>query len=285
MLSGGGARGIAHIGVIEELESRGFEIRSISGTSMGAVVGGIYALGKLQEYKHWLYKLDKLEVFKLIDFTLSSQGLIRGDRVFKKLKEFIPDKKIEELDIHYAATATDIINNKEVVFTKGSIYEAIRASIAIPTVITPVKKSNTLLVDGGLMNSIPIHHVKRTDGDILIVVFVNADIPVHRPAVSKKERDKKQSVYLEKIKQFQEQLNIIHPKRKDEKLGYFNLLNKSISLLTYHIAELTLEKYPPDMLIEVSHNACGLFDFYKAEELVEIGRYAAVRSLDKYYHK
>ncbi len=150
VLSGGGARGIAHIGVVEELEKRGFEIRSIAGTSMGALVGGIYAVGKLQEFKNWLYTLDKLDVFKLIDFTLSSQGLIKGDRVFKKMKEFIPDKNIEDLKIHYAATATDIINNKEVVFNQGSIYDAIRASVAIPTVITPVKQDDTLLVDGGV---------------------------------------------------------------------------------------------------------------------------------------
>ena len=148
---------------------------------MGALVGGIYGVGKLQEFKIWLYTLDKLDVFKLIDFTLSSQGLIKGDRVFNKMKEFIPDMNIEDLKIHYAATATDILNNKEVVFKQGSIYEAIRASVAIPTVITPVKKDNKLLVDGGVMNSLPINHVKRTEDDILIVVYVNANIPVYKP--------------------------------------------------------------------------------------------------------
>lgn len=285
VLSGGGARGIAHIGVIEELEKQGFEIMSISGTSMGALVGGIFAVGKLQEYKNWMYTLDKVDVFKLIDFTLSSQGLIKGDRVFKKMKEFIPDMNIEELKIHYTATATDIINKKEVVFTKGSIYEAIRASIAIPTVITPVKKDNSLLVDGGVMNNLPINHVKRTRDDILIVVYVNADIPLYKPFVSNKEKNKKQSIYLKKIKQFQDQLQIIHPKSEHEKLGYFDLINQSISLLTDHISKLSIEKYPPDILIEVSHYACGTYDFYKAEELVEIGRYAAVKSINKYFNK
>jgi NTE family protein len=285
VLSGGGARGIAHIGVIEELEKRDFKIKSISGTSMGALVGGIYAVGRLQEFKNWLYTLDKIDVFKLIDFTLSSQGLIKGDRVFNRMKEFIPDMNIEDLEIHYVATATDIINNKEVVFNHGSIYEAIRASVAIPTVITPVKKDNTLLVDGGVMNSLPINHVKRTGEDLLIVVYVNADIPVNKPVISQKEKDKKQSIYLKKLKQFQDQLHLIHPKNKSEKLGYFDLINKSISLLTYHIAELSLEKYPPDILIKVSHNACGIFDFYKAEEMVEIGRYAAINRIDEYYNK
>lgn len=285
VLSGGGARGIAHIGVIEELENRGFEIRSIAGTSMGALIGGIYAVGKLPEFKNWLYTLHKIDVFKLIDFTLSSQGLIKGDRVFNKMREFIPDMNIEDLKIHYAATATDIINNQEVVFKQGSIYEAIRASVAIPTVITPVKKDNTLLVDGGVMNSLPINHVKRTRDDLLIVVYVNADIPVYKPVISEKEKDKQQSIYLKKIRQFQNQLGIIHPKNESEKLGYFDLINKSISLLTYHIAELSIEKYPPDILIEVSHNTCGIFDFFKAEELVEIGRFSAVKGINEYCNK
>jgi NTE family protein len=285
VLSGGGARGIAHIGVIEELEKQGFIIKSIAGTSMGAVVGGIYAAGKLQEFKNWLYTLDKLEVFKLVDFTLSSQGLIKGDRVFKKMKEFIPDMNIEELKIHYTATATDIINKEEVVFTKGSIYEAIRASTAIPSVITPVKKDNALLVDGGVMNNVPINHVKRSGGDILIVVYVNAQIPVDKPSISKKEKEKKQSIYQKKIKQFQDQLHSIHPKSEHEKFGYFDLINQSISLLTDHISRLSIEKNPPDILIEVSHDVCGTYDFYKAEELVEIGRYAAVKSINEYFNK
>ncbi len=285
VLSGGGARGIAHIGAIEELEKQGFEIKSISGTSMGALVGGIYAVGKLQEYKNWMYTLDKIDVFKLIDFTFSSQGLIKGDRVFKKMKEFIPDMNIEELKIHYTATATDIINKKEVVFTKGSIYEAIRASVAIPSVLTPVQKDDSVLVDGGVMNNVPINHVIRTKDDILIVVYVNAVIPVYKPSIPKKEKENKQSIYLKKIKQFQDQLHIIHPKSEHEKLGYFDLINKSINLLTDHISRLSIEKYPPDILIEVSHDACGTYDFYKAEELVEIGRYATVKSINEYYNK
>jgi NTE family protein len=285
VLSGGGARGIAHIGVIEELEKQGFEIKAISGTSMGALVGGIYAVGKMQEYKNWIYTLDKLEVFKLIDFTFSTQGLIKGDRVFKKMKEFIPDMNIEELKIHYAATATDIINNKEVVFTNGSVYDAVRASIAIPTVFTPVKAENSILVDGGVINPVPITHVRRTRDDILIVVHVNADIPVYKPFISEGEKNKKQSIYLKKIKMFQDQLHKINPKSKNEKLGYFNLIDKTISSMTSQISKMSIEKHSPDILINISRNSCGTFDFYKAEELVEIGRHAAVKSIKEYKNK
>lgn len=282
VLSGGGARGIAHIGAIEEIEKRGFEITSISGTSMGALVGGVYALGKMEELKNWLYTLDKLKVFNLVDFTLSSQGLIKGDKVFSTMKKFILDENIENLKINYAATATDIINKKEVVFTKGSIYDAIRASISIPTVFTPVKTESGLLVDGGVLNNIPINHVKRTLNDLLIVVNVNANIPAYKPVISKKEIEKKQSVYKNKINDFTSHLHKIVPSGNKEKLGYFNLIDKTINLMIYHMSQMSLETYSPDILINISRNSCSTFDFFKAEELVEIGRNAAIISLEKF---
>ncbi len=285
VLSGGGARGIAHIGVIEELEKQGFNIKSISGTSMGALVGGVYAVGKMQEYKNWIYTLDKLDVFKLIDFTFSKQGLVKGDRVLNKMEEFIPDTNIEELKIYYAATATDIINRKEVVFTKGSLYEAVRASISIPTVFTPVNTENSILVDGGVVNNVPINHVKRTKGDILIAVHVNADIPVYKPTIPKSKKDINQSIYLKKIKEFQSKLYKIIPQGKDKELGYFDLINKTIAMLTYQTSKMMIEKYPPDILINISRNSSGTFDFYKAEELVEIGRHAAKRSIEEFKTK
>ncbi|MBA7543069.1 putative NTE family protein [subsurface metagenome] len=201
------------------------------------------------------------------------------------MKKFIPDMNIEDLKIHYAATATDIINNKEVVFTKGSVYDAVRASIAIPTVITPVKDENSILVDGGVIDPVPIAHVKRTKNDILIVVHVNADIPVYKPFISVSHKDKKQSIYLKKIKKFQNQLYKINPKSKNEKLGYFNLIDKTISSMTYQISKMSIEKHSRDILINISRHSCGTFDFYKAEELVEIGRHAAIKSIKEYKNK
>lgn len=285
VLSGGGARGVAHIGVIEELEKQGYEIKSISGTSMGALVGAVYSVGKMEEYKNWIYTLDKLEVFKLIDFTFSSQGLVKGDRVFEKMKEFIPDTNIEDLKINYSAIATDITNKEEVVFTNGSIFEAVRASIAIPTVFTPVKIENSILVDGGVVNPIPINHVKRSKDDILVVVHVNADIPVYKPLISKDEEDKRRTIYLRKIKIFKDELNKTNSKTKSEELGYFDIINETVGILTYQISKTMIEKYPPDILINVSRESCDIFDFYKAEELVEIGRHAAIESLKEYNNK
>jgi NTE family protein len=282
VLSGGGARGIAHIGVIEELEKQGYEVVSIAGTSMGALVGGVYTLGKMEAFKTWMCSLDKLKVFNLVDFTFSSQGLVKGDKVLGKMKEFIKDSRIEDLQIAYTAVAADIINKKEVVFTEGSIYEAIRASIAIPTVLTPIKTENGLLVDGGVVNNIPVSHSKRVPGDILIVVHVNANIPVYRPVISKEEIEIKQSIYLKKIKGFYNQLHKINPLHRDEKFGYFDLISKTINLMTFHNSQMSLEQHAPDILIEVSRDSCGTYDFFKAEELVEIGRHAAQLSIKEY---
>ncbi len=285
VLSGGGARGIAHIGVIEELEKQGFEIYSIAGTSMGALVGGVYALGKMNELKDWLYSLDKIKVFSLIDFTFNFQGLIKGDKVLNKMKEFISDQRIEDLEIPYVALATDILNKKEVVFTKGSIYRAIRASIAIPTVIEPLKTDKTLLVDGGVLNNIPVNHAIRCANDLLVAVDVNADIPVYKPKTSKKQREDKLTTYKKKIASFYDHLQRLHPSSKEEKLGYFELMNKTISLMMHHSTQLNLEKHQIDMMINISRESSNTFDFFKAEELVAIGRYEAAQSINNFKNK
>ncbi|MDO9511395.1 MAG: patatin-like phospholipase family protein [Bacteroidales bacterium] len=279
VLSGGGARGSAHIGVIEELERQGYLITSIAGTSMGALVGGVYALGKMPEFKEWICSLDKIKVFKLIDFTFSTQGLVKGDKVLNAMKAIISDTNIEDLKIPYAAIATDILNKKEVVFREGSIYKAIRASISIPTVFTPLKVGETLLVDGGIINNIPLKHVKRSPGDLLIAVNVNADIPVYRPDFTQKEETAIQSLYRKRLKRFHNYLQKDAEEKEVDHLSYFNLIDKTLSLMMYQISQLSIEHYAPDLLIKVSRDSCSTFDFFKAEELVEIGRHAAAKSL------
>lgn len=290
VLSGGGARGIAHIGVIEELERRGYEIASVTGTSMGAVVGGVYADDAMTPFKDWLLTLDKLKVFRMVDFTLSRTGLVKGDRVFNKMRDFITDKPIEQLRIPYAAVAVDLISKKEVVFREGSLFDAIRASISIPSVLTPVKTKDRLLVDGGVLNNIPISHAPRSPGDILVVVNVNASIPVRKPEISQEESDLQKRAYQKKIDEFQAYVQKIrhhHPDERtvqshEENMGYFNLIDKTISLMTDHMAKLIMKEYKPDLLIEVSHDTCGTFDFYKAGELVEMGREATRECIDRY---
>ena len=290
VLSGGGARGNAHIGVIEELEGRGYEIASVTGTSMGALVGGIYADEAMVPFKEWMLSLDRRKVFSLVDFTLSRSGLIKGDRVFSKMKDFIPDTLIEDLRIPFAAVAVDLINSKEVVFREGSLFEAIRASVSIPSVLTPVKTADGLLVDGGVMNNIPINHAPRIPGDLLVVANVNARIPVRQPSLSEEEGEKQKRAYQSKIDEFQAHLQKILPQglkdkqssSNEEKLGYFDLLDKTISLMTHHMAQMTLKLSEPDVLIEVSRDSCGTYDFFKARELIDMGREATREAMDQF---
>lgn len=278
VLSGGGARGFAHIGAIEEIESRGYKIGSIAGTSMGALIGGVYALGKMNEYKEWVYNLDKQDIFKLLDFSFSKQGLIKGDKVLNKMKEFIPDANIEDMKINYTATAFDLAQNKEIVFREESLYNAIRASIAIPTVFTPVISGDSVFVDGGVVNNIPINNAIRTENDTLIAVYVNADVPVHQ--INVLEKSKKQDLYMQKINAFRKSLNKSSSTDEQKKFNYFNLINNTIAAMTNQLATAIIENNPPDVLVEISKNSCGTYDFFRAEELVEIGRSATREKLD-----
>ncbi|MDF1576266.1 MAG: patatin-like phospholipase family protein [Bacteroidales bacterium] len=288
VLSGGGARGIAHIGVIDELEHRGYQIASVAGTSMGALVGGVYADGAIEAFREWMLSLDRLKVLSLVDFTLSKQGMIKGDKVFNRMKDFIPDTLIEDLAIPYAAVAVDLIHKREVVFKQGSLFDAIRASVSIPSVLTPVKTAEGLLVDGGVLNNIPINHAERIPGDLLVVVNVNASIPVKLPEISREEDEKLKHAYQKKMDEFQSYLQKIlsygqsgkQSQKHEEKMGYFNLIDKTITLMTDRIAQVSLNEHNPDVLVEVSHDACGTFDFYKAGEMIEMGRLAAAEALD-----
>lgn len=280
VLSGGGARGFAHIGAIEELERRGYNITSLAGTSMGALVGGVYAAGKMDEFKQWAYSLNKQKIFKLLDFSFNNQGLIKCDRVLNTMKEIIPDANIEDLPIKYTATAFDIAHNKEVVFTKGSLYDAIRASISIPTVFTPVITGDSILVDGGVVNNIPISNAYRTKHDTLIAVYVNADTPVNDYSMRKSEMEKSPEPGIRKINGFTNVLTKSGSKKQRMRLDYFNLINSTIASGTNYLAKLLISNNPPDILIEVSRKSCGTFDFHKAGELVEIGRSATLEKMN-----
>ncbi|MEQ9441761.1 MAG: patatin-like phospholipase family protein [Cyclobacteriaceae bacterium] len=282
VLSGGGARGMAHIGVIEELTKRGYEIHSVVGTSMGALVGGVYALGKMEEFKHWLLTLDRYKVFSLVDFTLSRQGLIKGERILNKMRNLIPDMPIEHLPIFYAAVAVDILHGEEVVFTQGSIYEAIRASIAIPTVFTPQKIQGRLLVDGGVLNNIPISYARRIPEDLLVAVNVNANVPLNPPMLSEVETKAETLAQPSKQTEFYQQIKKYISSKNVESLGYFDMINQTVTLMINQMSEMSLKHYSPDLLINVSRQSCGTFDFYKAEELMGVGRLAAQSALTSF---
>lgn len=172
-LSSGGPRGFAYIGAIEELLSRGYEITSVAGTSAGSLIGGIYAAGGLDAFKEWLYELDPVKVIALMDFSISKNYLVKGDRIIKVIKERVPEVNIEDLPIPFAAVATDLYTGEEIVFRDGPLFEAIRASISVPSMFRPVRWKGRTLVDGGMVNTLPLNRVQRVEGDILIGFNVN----------------------------------------------------------------------------------------------------------------
>jgi NTE family protein len=292
VLSSGGARGLAHIGVIDELVERGYIITSIAGSSMGAFVGGLYAAGNLDQFREWVLNLDKLNVFNLVDFTLSSQGFVRGERVFEKMRKLkmIPQVNIEDLPIKYVAVAADIINNKEILFTQGDLFKAIRASISIPNVFTPIEIEGGLMVDGGVLNPIPINRIHRIDNDLLIAVDLNSLISYKKPKLPKKKIEA-EVVHSTKvsilIKKWDELFSSHHhevikkPIDKNLKLGYFDILTRSIQLMQSKLSMQSIETNKPDVLVSISKYACSVFEFYKGEEMIAYGRAACQKALNE----
>ncbi len=279
VLSSGGSKGLAHIGVINELERQGFEITSISGSSIGSVIGGIHAMGKLPEYTIWLRALNKKLIWGLMDFNFSTKGLLKGVKVFDKMKVFIPDMPIEEMKIPFTAVATDIINEKEVVFNTGSFYESIRASVSIPTIITPVKYKDTFLIDGGVLNPIPIEHVIRKQSDILVVVNLYGE-KVKTVSNTKTKETKKSSNSM--LNSFAGSVNRLISSGDKSSIGYFSLLNSTTNAMVHKLAKHNIEKHQPDIVINIPHNAASTFDFHKADELIAMGEKATSQEISNY---
>jgi NTE family protein len=282
-LGSGGARGMAHIGVIEELEKQGFEIREVVGCSMGAVVGGIYCAGHLAEYKQWLTRLSKLDVFMLLDFTLSSQGFVKGEKVFKAIEEFIGDHRIEDFKIPFTAVATDLLSKKEIHYRSGSLFKALRASIAIPTIFTPVRDDHLHLVDGGVLNPLPVNLIQKAEGELTIAVNLNAGIP-YGNANQPVEENKEKAAYMKMLDAFRLQILKLDNKAEDkiENLGLFDILNKSYDLTQDRLTEIMIHLHRPDIVVPISRDACGIFEFFRANEIIEEGRHAFHRAWQEY---
>jgi NTE family protein len=302
-LGSGGARGLAHIGVIRKLEEEGFSITSVSGSSMGSLVAGFYAMGRMADFSEWISSLKKRDVYSLMDITLSYSGLLKGDRVFNKMKEIIPDKPIEEMAIPYTAVATDIVNRREVVFSSGSFYDAARASIAIPAIITPITFGDKIYVDGGLLNPVPVNHVQRTDNDILVVVNLYADKlsdADQEASPEDQEKEKKHQSAGEKgkenssqpmlhinssIEYLQQKIHELIPKADTQNQGYLHLLQLTSSLMLTRISNLLMELKQPDIVIDIPADSAKTFDFHKASQLIAVGEKAAIRSMNAYRQK
>ena len=317
VLSSGGPRGWAYIGAIEELERRGYKITSVAGTSIGSLIGGIYAAGKLAEVKQWLFTLDAWKVFSLMDLSISKNHLVKGDKVIGALKEIVPDISIEDLRIPYRAVAADLYTGEEVVFDRGPLFDAIRASISIPSLFRPVKYGFRTLVDGGVVNTMPISRAVRHEGDILVAFDVNdVDVDAIRKSLiddARQEEEYRQaekdldaetrSVFnsvrnntslslIDKLKLVgaQGQKIIEHHMHNDDpepellfEDNYYSILSRTFSLMNHVLAKEAAERYRPDILIKMPFDAYGeIGDYARAEEISEAGRELTAKALDRY---
>ncbi len=275
-LSSGGARGLAHIGAIEELEAQGYHISSIAGCSMGALIGGVYAAGKLNEFREWMKTIDRKKMLGLIDFSLSLNHLVKGTRIIEAIMEFVPDVNIEDLPIPYCAVATDLKAGREVMFRKGSLFKAIRASISLPSFYEPVKRNDMILIDGGIINPLPLNRVKRQAGDMLVGVDVSGhdykaqwDELQRLTAIQKHDKSLKTKI-----------LDMLIPDNIE--FNYYTVLSRASSLMIRQNSILMTRLMNPDILIDIQMNRYGTFDFDKSEKLIAIGRQKAAAAINKY---
>lgn len=334
VLGSGGARGYAHIGVIEELERRGYDIACIAGCSMGAVVGGIYAAGKLDQYRDWIQSLDYLDVLRLVDVSFRL-GAIRGEKVFGQIRNIVGEINIEDLRIPYTAVATDLTHQQEIWFQEGCLHQAMRASAAIPSLFTPVMQGNRMLVDGGLLNPLPIVPVVSSHCDLIIAVNLNAthqngyQLPVIQRAPAFKSRfdnlmnslgshipfrnkhandlleleqalltpalDTAPNPWIESSRPDSQQPAAAPTQEGAPKsasgsfiidnvgpASLLDLINQSFEVMQTSLAQYKIAGYPPDILINVPKRVCRFFEFYKAPELIALGREIASDTLDRY---
>ena len=248
VLSSGGARGLAHIGAIEELEAQGYRIKSIAACSMGAIIGGMYAAGKLSEYKKWMQTIDKRKILSLLDLSFSLDHLVKGEKIIDAMKEIVPDVKIEDLPIPFKAVATDWEKGQEVVFSKGSLYEAIRASISMPLFFDPVKRGGTTFVDGGILNPLPLNISKDMPGDIVVAVNVSG---------TGEDNDN-------------------NPPPNGEGTGkglnYFTMSQRLFRLMIQKNAALNIELYKPDILVNIPMDLFGPFEYDHVDKISAYGR-------------
>ena len=310
VLGSGGARGYAHIGVIEALEARGFEIISIAGCSMGALIAGIYAAGKLPEYREWVCNLDYLDVLKLVDVTWSPMGAMRANKVMSKLEELVGDMLIEDLPIPVTTVATDLIRQREVWFQNGPLLQAIRASIAVPGVITPVHVGGQVLVDGGLLNPLPIMPILAThEADFVVAVNVTAHSPQpitlaellpcedtsdSRTALER-DRDANIGGWMDDVRATTRRLwdglggsngeeNDVDETvdlRGRREWGKLDMILESFDITQAALAKYKIAGYPPDVLIEIPKTVCSTYEFHRANELIRLGRHLADEALER----
>ena len=275
VLGSGGARGLAHIGVIKYLKEQNYEIKGIAGTSIGALIGGVFAAEKLDELEKWMTSLKSSDVISLLDISWSSSGFVKGDKVMDSLKEMLGKQSIDDLKIPFTAVAVDIKTEKEIWLNSGSLFNAIRASASLPLFFTPVDYNGYKLVDGGVLNPVPIAPTFEIECDKIIAVNLNAkpeeskeeDIAIHKKT---KEENDSGNGFTDKITNYIKKLSP-SKENKEKDWSMYDVANHSFDAMQTAISRNKLAAYPPDILIEIPRNACGTFEFERAKEMIELG--------------
>lgn len=298
VLGSGGARGLAHIGAIEAIEARGYTITSIAGCSMGSVIAGMYAAGQLKEAKEWFLQVDKQLILRMMDLNLfSGNSLVKGEKIIQELEKVVPDRRIEDLNIPCAIVAADMIHTDEVIFREGSLFEAVRASISIPLFFRPVQMGDRLLIDGGTLNPLPLHAVKRKRGDILVAMDISGKDSMPQEAAPKPIDVESRLAEVEAKgwtvpKQFAEQLTMLSHRINEVRanrakdlgrtVNFVSMLNRMNDMQIQQTTLLALQLTPPDVHAVMRQYAYNTFDFDKAEEIIEQGRTIMNAALDQY---
>jgi NTE family protein len=282
VLGSGGARGLAHIGVIHWLEENQFKIKSIAGSSIGAVIGGIYAAGKLGEYEQWMCSITKLDIVTLLDLSWEKSGLVKGDKLINTLINLVGKQIIEDLPISYTAVATDVKGQREIWIKSGSLFDAMRASFAIPLLFTPFKYKGVDLVDGGVLNPVPIAPTFGDETDMTIAVDLGgpAESP-EKPGAVTRAPTLLLSPFREKINQFIKHLERSVASRSSRDWGVYDIAIQAFDAMQNTIARQKLAAYPPDIVIEIARNACQTLEFDRASEMIELGYRRATESLSQ----
>lgn len=304
VLGSGGAKGYAHIGVIEELKSRGHEITVISGSSMGAVVGGLEAVGALEEFRDWACSLSYLEVLRYMDIGLGRGGVLKAERFISKLDELCAGICIEDLPIAYTAVATDITARREVWFQRGPLTSAIRASIAVPGFIAPVLLGDHLLVDGGVLNPVPVEPTVAVPTDLTIAVSLQGrdsllDMQLLADAANLESLDDEgESSPLsrrigEKIASFFSQ-NPLHSQELSEvteeekqlimadgRASIVDVMEMSLNTMEAKMERIRRAVFPAHLHIDIPSDVCSSWEFHRAEEVIGVGRERAIEAFDR----
>ena len=296
VLGSGGARGLAHIGAIEALEERGYRITSVSGCSMGSIIAGMFCAGKLEEAKQWFLSIDRQRILRLTDFSITGNSLVKGKRIIQALQEIVPDCPIESLPIPLTLVASDLITTDEVVFRTGLLFEAIRASISLPLFFQPVQWQGRLLVDGGILNPLPLRQIERTEGDILVAMNISGKDGLtiqHQSSdlvrIAQSLQEKRLSSMPKPIRQLSENVTqklTAYERAKRLSLqgtvNYLTMLDRMSDMQIQQSTLLALRLTPPDVLATMPQYLFNTFDFDKAETIIAEGHRLMSEALEQY---